>query len=461
MVDQASPLRTITKIIFIGGAILVFAFLAYFIITLVPKAISGLSNAGSSLTNNLKNGKEIIVNVNDSEINSGVPFVISWEYTSTKPGEYYISYSCDDSLAMDIKSSNGLKRILCNTPFNIGENINAINLIPTITKKNIFIDSTITISYKDFQTNEQIAYGDKIVTLKNISGSTTTSNPYNATVSETTVESKPLETQTNTSLFGLAMPTVPTATISPTKTTYIQGKPDLQISNIFATYDSSLSFIVRNIGPKTSGNWYFSYTDATNPSNVIQSPIQASLGSGQGLLLNVRFDGQKYDSQNINIYIDSNNSVSESNESNNFSSVTIYGNNNSYDYYDDNYYDRDEDADLVIEDLEVGRISGSRFVEDDEIDDNDTAAVRFVVRNKGGESTGDWRYEITNTPDDNDYRSSKQSSLRSGTEKTFIVEFDDIDNGIYNIKVEVDSDDDVDEERENNNTESERLEVTN
>ncbi len=104
---------------------------------------------------------------------------------------------------------------------------------------------------------------------------------------------------------------------------------------------------------------------------------------------------------------------------------------------------------------------GSRFVEDDEIDEDDDAAVRFVVVNRGGETTDEWRFEITNTPydSDDDYRSSRQDELRPGESIEIIVEFENPDEGRYNIEVEVDSEDDTDEENERNNDEKERLKV--
>ncbi len=441
--EKPSILETITKIIFIGGAILVFAILAYLIIIWVPKAINGIANVGSSITDNLKKGETIEVIVNQKEVDSGSPISVSWKYSETTPGEYYVSYDCKESLIFDIKSTNNSKRIICNTPFRLGKDINSITLIPTVTKKNIFIDSQIKISYKDLEENKEVAFGTADISVKNTDESTII-NPYEVTTSNSVVTSKEVTPQT------------PTYKAPVTYTNY--GKADLLITNIGSLDNSAFSFIVYNYGTKNSGNWYFTYTDAENPGRTVLSPIQMSLGPNQGILNTVRFYGQKNRSQVINIFIDSTNSVSESNESNNTSSVTIYGDNKNSSYND---YDEDDDADLVIDEFEVGRMSGSRFVEDNEIDEDDDAAIKFVVRNQGGESTGNWKYEVTNTPNDDDYKSGRQSSLRPGEKVEIIVEFENPDEGTYLIRVEVDSDDDVDEERENNNTETERLKVTN
>ena len=129
-----------------------------------------------------------------------------------------------------------------------------------------------------------------------------------------------------------------------------------------------------------------------------------------------------------------------------------------------NNYNSNDNADFVIDDLEVGYLRGSRFYDDDEADEGDDVAIRFIVRNEGGESTNDWRFEVKDTPyddSDNDYRSGRYNRLRPGEEIEIIVEFENVDEGRYDIEVEVDSEDDTDEESENNNDDSVELDVDN
>lgn len=458
MSDKSSLLGTITKIVFIGGAIILFALLVIWVVRWIPKAVNGVANIGSSITNGIRGGESINVFANENEINTKEPFVLSFDYSPTVAGEYYFSYSCEDSLIIDIQSVNGPKRIICNTPFRLGENLNQISLLPNVTKQNIFIDTNLKVSYKSYEDNEEVAFGTESVTIKNTAESSTASNPYSADFAGSSVTSSPT-TETSTNI----------QTTNTTRTTGYYGNPDLAITNIANTQGySALSFTAYNYGTRPTGVWYFSYTDAENPNYTQISPAQPSLNPGQGLFVQVNFDGQRYDNQLINIYLDSTNSIYESNESNNRSSVVISGYrsgySNNYYYYNDRYYNYndDDEADLFIVTMEVGRMIGGRFDEDTSIDENDEAAVRFVVRNKGGEVAEDWRFEITNTPydRDDDYRSGRQNDLYPGEQEEFIVRFDNIDEGSYNIKVEVDSDDDVDEERENNNTETERLRVT-
>lgn len=450
MAEKPNILGIITKVVFIGGAIVLFIILAFLIIQWIPKAINGISNMGSNIGKTISGGDKIDIKTNKSEVISGESFLVSWEYSPEKPGEYHITYSCENSLLFDIQSANGNKRLICDTPFRLGENINQVSLIPNLSKANILIDSTIKVFYKDFEKRKDIAKGEILITLKNTEDIATASNPFDVNLASSSVDSETVDQDNST----------PNTTNTTTQY-YNYGKPDLRIENIITAGDSALSFTAYNRGTNYTGNWYFSYTDAANPDRTILSPLQISLGPNQGLFTTVRFNSQKYNQQNITVYLDSTNSVNESNESNNTASITIYGNDDSNYYYNNNDYDEDADADLAIEDLEVGYMRGSRFVENDNIDEDERAAIRFVVKNIGGESTGRWRFKVTNTPYDKDdtYESRREDSLRPGEEKEFIVEFDNPDEGSYNIRVEVDSDDDVDEENERNNTESERLRV--
>jgi len=464
MTDRKNILGTITKIIFIGGAAILFILLAIWIIRGIPKLITSISNMGGSITETVRGNQEIDITVNNSEIHSGENFVVSWDYSPSTPGEYYVSYSCAESLTLDIQSSNGQKRIICNIPFKLGEDINSISLVPTITKNNIFIDDLIKITYRDSEENTEIASGQIEVTLKNTDGSGTTSNPFDASLAGSTVSSSPTDTTDSDVETNTPKDESTAQTTSPIYYTAPAGKSDLAITNIARTAgQSALSFTVYNYGGTSTGIWYFSYTDAENPTQTITSPAQPNLRPGQGLFIQVRFDGQRYESQVVTIKADSFDTVNESDESNNTASVSIFGDTNSN--YNDYYYNysSNDDADLVIDDMAVGRMSGSRFIEDDDIDEDDDAAVQFTVRNKGGESTGNWRFEITDTPFDNDddYRSGRQSSLRPGEETTITVEFENPDEGTYTLRLEVDSDDDVDEENENNNRETQRLRVRN
>jgi hypothetical protein len=472
MAENSTKANTIAKILFIIGGVLLFVLLAIFILRMVPVAISNISNFGSSIGNNIKGlfgGEQIAVTADSESVTSGTPVVFNFEYAPEVPGQYYVSYSCADGLFFDIQSNNGPKRIVCDTPFKLGENLSAISIVPILTKANTFADATVTISFKDPEGNP-VAEGTTIVTITNQSAdgtpTATSTNPFDVNGStDSNGSSKP--DVTSTPVASKPAPTTSTGTSRPSTgstsyvPTYVPRTTDLAITEI-AKLGNNSGFVlyVYNLGNVSTGQWYFSYTDAQNPSQTLISPAQGSLGAGQGMAVTVQFAGQKNSSQNISVHVDPYGYIAESNESNNYASVIITGNRTGGST-GDNSYDSNDDADLVITRLEVGRLSGSRFVEEDDIDEDDTAAVRFIVKNQGGESTGSWKFEITNLPYDSGdtYRSKSYSSLQPGQSIEIIADFEGIDDGRYNIRVEADSEDDVDEESESNNTESETLEV--
>ncbi len=464
MAENTSRASKIAKILFIVGGIVLFILLAIFILRMVPVAISNIKNFGSSITSGFKGilgGEQITVTADSNSVTSGTPVVFNFEYEPQVPGQYYVSYTCADGLFFDIQSVNGPKRIVCDMPFKLGESLSAISIVPILTKANSLADATVTISYKDADGNP-VAQGTTIVTITNQSEDgtpvATSTNPFDldGTSTGSTVTAKPATSRPATP--------APTTTTRPStgSVSYTPRTTDLAITDISKIgNDSGFVFTVYNLGNAPTGAWVFTYTDAQNPSQTITSPAQGSLGAGQGMAVTVMFSGQKNSSQNISVHADPYGYISESNESNNFASVIITGNRTGGST-GDNSYDSNDDADLVITQLEVGRLSGSRFVEEDDIDEDDTAAVRFIVKNQGGESTGSWKFEITNLPYDSGdtYRSKSYSSLQPGQSLEIIADFEGIDEGRYTIKVEVDSDDDVDEESERNNTESETLEVS-
>ena len=453
MAENSNKANIIAKTLFIAGGIILFIVLVIFIFRLVPTAISGIGSGfkGAFAKN------DISITTDSTIVESQKPFPLTFEYTPKQEGAFYINYECTDDLVFDIQSQDGPKRIICNKPLRLGTGLNAVSLMPLFSAENSTTKSTVTILYKD--SNEKtLAQGSidlkvqstGFASTNSATSSDNTKNPYSVggTLSGSTVTANPLPTTTSN-------------TSRPTTGTYVAPTKDLRVTYI-SPIDSPSAFVVHvyNYGNTATGPWEFAYTDAENPSRTVLSPIQASLGAGQGMAITIRFDGQDNSSQTIAVTLDPLNKISESNESNNTSSVVIRGGSNPSNDSDDSY-DSNDDADLIITSMEVGRLSGNRFVEDDEIDEDDTAAVRFIVKNQGGEPTGSWRFEINNLPyDGNDsYRSSSQRSLQPGQSLEIVADFDNIDEGRYSIRIEVDSEDDVDEEKENNNTESETLEV--
>lgn len=452
----------ILRVLFIIAIIIIVIFLAFAIIRFIPAAFSSFANVGKSIASPFTNRtSEILVEANQTTINDGDEFAVYWDYSNNKntdagasSGEFFLNYPCIKDLKVNVVYEDENRRLLCNTKYPMASD--SIQLEAELDRADSFVDLPIQISFVEQDTENVEATGEVVITVSN-SNTPIGSNAGTATIIGEPITNDSDEGDDNDSRNIFAPATQTTTTYPAATTPVISSAPaDLAISNAFAINDLTVQFDIYNVGGRPSGIWMFNY--ATPDEDVENSPLQRNLNPGEGIRFTLSLDSS--DSGVVAIAADSGNTIYETNELNNVATIRINGggSNGSGNYS----YDSGDDADLEIEELEVGRMNGSRFVEDDEIDEDDDAAIRFVVVNRGGESTGSWRFEINDTPysgSNNDFRSSRQDSLRPGQSVEIIVEFENPDEGRYDIEVEVDSDDDVDEERENNNDESERLEV--
>lgn len=444
------------KILFVVGIIIVLIVLAFLIISFVPRIFGGLANIGTSIENVFKKD-EISVTTSDVSLNNGDRFVINWESNINKTGLYNISHSCVDNVTVDIETTVGVRRMICGDTFTLGPNAGSVTLVANLKKENAFSDIPVTISFVD-ENSKTLASGTVVVTIQN-------GDPNAGTgISAQPVEQED-ETDNNTSNTNTGSTRTSTTNTQPRTVVYtptVTGPADLAISNIAAFGNNQIVFTVTNKGGRASGNWTFNYSTPTEPKQTISSPLQISLGPNQSILYTVTFNAKSAGNQSVVVQIDPNNLISELSETNNVGTVTISGNafgggsNNN-----NGSYDPRDDADFIIQNLEVGRISGNRFIEDDNAEDGDDIAIRFIVKNQGGDETEDWRFEIEGLPydDDDNFRSREYDSLRPGQSIEIIVEFENIDEGDYEIEVVVDSEDDTDEESESNNDDSVDLEV--
>jgi hypothetical protein len=451
MTETNTKKGLITKILFIIGIIVLVLIFAFAVIKIVPRIFTGLASVGQFIASPFSSNA-IKVSSNDSELLSGEKFILSWKYTPKEDGNYNFLYDCQENLNLQIISKDGPKNLLCNTPYNLRE-VQTAELVAVLKKENVYVDFPVTIEYIDSESKNVLASGEIQLSVKNETEDDGNAIIVAEPVTDNSIDiNEPAPTNSGPNNGSTNNPVVRPAT------PVYYGAADLAITNAYTLNDNTITFTISNIGGQATGLWYFEYTSPNGRVN--SSPTQLSLNRGQGIKYTLNFDDDT--DGTVRISVDPRNSIYEQNESNNYDSIVINGNNNSSN--DDDDYNRNDDADLKVTEFEVGRLSGSRFTEDDEIDDNDEAAVRFTVKNIGGESTGSWRYELTNLPyndDDDSEESRDQSSLRPGESREFTVSFDNIDRGNYTIKVKVDSDDDVDEESESNNTKSDRLEVTN
>jgi hypothetical protein len=460
------------KILFVVGVIIILIILAFLIIKFVPRMIGGLANVGSSI-GSVFGRNELTVTASNTSLKNGDSVSITWPPVASKTGVYGITFACTDNVEVDIITEAGARSLICGNIFTLGPTATAANLRVFLKTENSFADVPIQVYFTETGSTAPAINGQVIVTVQDgnplaasgtLSGSAATITSEEATSTSATTDTSATNTNGNT----LYVNSVTTAKPKPYTTSYVTptGPADLAISNVLAS-NTQVGFTVSNIGGRSTGVWAFTYTTPTNPKETFASPLQLSLAPGQSIRYTLTFAAKDSGSQSVLILVDPTNTVSESTEANNTASVTMtgaaYGNNNGGSSNNNNNYDRDDDADFVIENLEVGRMSGNRFSEDDTADEGDDIAVRFTVRNRGGDETEDWRFELRDLPYTNGdtYRSPEYDALRPGESMEIIVELDNVDEGDYDIRAEVDSEDDTDEERENNNTDAVELEVRN
>jgi len=463
------------KILFIVGVVVILIILAFLVVTFVPKIFSGLANVGSSI-GSLVGNSTIEITADKSNLKDNDRFTLVWENDPAEIGSYNITYECINNVYFDIITDTDVRRLICENTFTLGDVDNATLRIH-FDEENAYADVPIYISYSDG--DGKTSQGSVFVTVQNgTPGAYTNVNEddefseaedgenSNAEITTTEVSTTPTpqksQTVTPTTQQRVVYQTVRTA-----------SPADLAISNVVVIGNNQVQFTVSNTGGQSTGNWLFNYSAPTNNQQVASSPLQISLAPGQAVRYTLNYFVRDGGSQTVSIALDPSNQLAESNESNNFASVTFsngapIGNNtgNNGGGTTNPPTTGNDDADFVIQDLEVGRLSGNRFIEDDTVDEGDDIAIRFIVVNRGDRATNDWRFEIENLPfdnnDDEEFRSNRFDRLQPGAYTEVIASFDNIDmDGNFDIRVRVDSDDDTDEESESNNTDTVELRVRN
>lgn len=437
MSESPSLVRALLgKLLFVVGVLILLAFLAWAILRIVPKIVSSVAGVGGAVSG-LFSSSEVKASLSPQTVATGETSTLEWSYNGSKKGEFALSYDCVSGLSVTMQNGGTAKTLMCESEYTLGDDEGDVAIIPKLTKEDALADVDFRVTFRD--ENGQLVGEDRaLLTVTSGTGYGDVDGGSEAATEGTIETSKP---------------TTSTGSGSGTSSGYT-GSADIAIYNPVVS-NGRLAFTASNSGGRATGPWYFTYSTPTNPQDVFVSPAMISLAPGEALGVTVRFGEVEDGRHTVTVSADPYNQIAESNESNNSFAVRVDGDDND----NGGGSSGNDDANLEIEDLEVGTVDGRDFDEDSTIDENDEAAVRFTVKNTGDESTGTWRYEVTLPGDD--YRSGKQNSLRPGEEQEIVVSFDELDSGTYTIEVEVDSDDDVDEEDERDNDDSIKLKVTN
>lgn len=427
MSDSPSLVRTlIGKLLFVVGVLILLAVLAWAILKIVPKVVSSVAGVGGAVSG-LFSSSEVTASLSPQTVSTGESSTLKWGYRGGKEGRFDVSYACVDGVSLTMQNGGSTRALICGNEYSLGDEPGDAAITAKLAKEDSLADVNLRVTFRD-EEGQFVGEDSALLTV-------TSGDGYGAAEGGDEAATE--------------------GTVVTTKTT--GGSYSTGAAADLAIYSSNVSggrltFTAANQGGRSTGPWQFTYSTPTNPQDVFVSPAMMSLAPGEALGVTLRFGEVEDGRHTVTVSADPWNQIAESDEGNNSFAVRVDGD-------DDGGSSRgNDDADLEIDDLETGSMDGRDFDEDDTIDENDDAAVRFVVENTGDEPTGSWRYEVTLPGDD--YRSGKQSSLDPGESQEITVEFGELDSGTYTIKVEIDPDDDVDEEDEDDNTDSVKLRVT-
>lgn len=306
---------SVTKTLAILGfvaIIILIVWLAVKVVALIPGAFSSLASIADSVYNRTTDA-ELVVTTENSVINDGESFTITWNELPGS-GTYSFGYKCTDGVSIDIRLSNSvIEPIVCNTLVNLADNTEVEVVINT--EKQRFTDVEYVVAYN--QEGVEPITTTSIITV------------VNATIPTTAVAVTPVDESTapeaNTPTAapapaaptgGGAVTTKPPAPVAGTPRIvkhYIwqipesdpKGTIDLQVSHvaigvmergIFYSQPELeedepgvLQFEIKNIGSKTADRW--SYEVELPDGETYESGNQKALKPNERVVLTLSFAG--------------------------------------------------------------------------------------------------------------------------------------------------------------------------
>jgi hypothetical protein len=325
------------------GIIIFLAWSAIQIVKLFPSALNSLASLADSVYSYKpsETSNKINVTADRAIMNSGETLAIWWE-NKNDSGTYTFDYSCQDGVALDIRSADkDFSSISCNQTYDLGL-IDRIE-IKVDSEKVRFTEIPYTITYYKKNNQEATITDNKTISVINPSLSEDSSKTEDA--SDVITPTKPAPTENKPKDDVPSTPSKPIIT-KPTQVepTYIyeipvsnpKGQIDLLASNLkvgtknrigtFINTDrviknqaGAIEFVVHNIGNKTSGSWIF---ETKLPGDVDYiSDRQLPLKPNERAVITVSFPTTKdTDLQKISVLIKTD---SDKNKNNNYVDKTV------------------------------------------------------------------------------------------------------------------------------------------
>ena len=292
--SKDSVMKTMAVIGFI--AVIIFAvWLAVQIVQLIPGAFSSLASIADGVYNTNGQVEEFTVASNESVVNTGEDFTLSWTNVDQN-GTYTFEYACTDGVSIDIRNNAGeIVSIACDTPLGLGNNVTSLAIAAASEKKR-FTDVSYSVSFRPAGENDATASQGGKFTVVNPSipqSLATAEEPTEETTGEVAGETTSTETEETTPVVATPAPTVIETPIIAIPTSDPNGFVDLEVRFLgVGTMDSrnnftrtasidndtrgAYQFEVRNTGTRTSTDWEYvaTLTSGTEYESGRQDPLR-------------------------------------------------------------------------------------------------------------------------------------------------------------------------------------------
>ena len=368
--EKKQGLLKTLAIIGLLGIIILIAWISVQIVSVFPSAVSSLASLADSVYSYDPRAEvEIKLNSVAGPIITGNEFTISWEKPA-KRGTYTLSYACQEGLGIQVKTDESdFKDAACGSSYDLGK-VGSAQILVNSEKKSV-LEMNYTVSYFKTNSASSSTSSSASVTILNprlapTTTSTSTVAPETVATSTETIDEtesqpntpeikEPAPVASSTEEINATSTPIVKEPVAPTKPTikpepvyeYVyeysiptsnpNGYTDLEVTylgigrinssdnfvntgNLTTKTDGALQFSVKNIGTKTSEEWYFT---AKLPGDITyESPKQTALKPNEKSVLTISFPAVK--DEKLYTYSLSTKTSKDTNTKNNSASWSIF-----------------------------------------------------------------------------------------------------------------------------------------
>jgi hypothetical protein len=311
-VNQPQKDRVMKSLAILGflGVIALGVWLAVQIVSLMPQAFNSLASIADGVYN-YQGDEELVVNTDNSTINSGENFSINWNEISTN-GTYTFTYACTDGVSVKVTDNTGtLTSVNCDESLTLGNS--ATDLEVTIeSERNRSSEVPYTLAFIAQGESDPLSVSENTITVLN--PNIPDDNDVVVIVDDNdTEDDAPAETPTTPSqpeddpkdTPNVNQPVFKETIVLTTPVSDPNGYVDLAVKivavghldsngnflprgNIDSDARGAFQFEVKNIGTKTSNDWTFEAI--LTSGSKYQAPSQNPLKPQERVVFTLGYD---------------------------------------------------------------------------------------------------------------------------------------------------------------------------